>query len=230
MAAAVKMQSDRAAFFNCRINGSATSNIYALANRQLLVGCEIYGVTNIIRGDGAVVIQRSKIILTPPSSSSENNNKNNIIIALQGRSDRRESSGFVIQGCTIKRDESYIYSPRGGGGGVVGKGGAYLGMAVAKYSRTIVMESSLGDLIHPDGWYNNKKYAIENVTFAEYGNMGPGSAGSGTNNNINRSIQVISNSSDAMRYTAGRFIQAQNWLTGTLVPPFKPGLVFHHKI
>ena len=220
--AAVKMQSDRAAFFNCRINGSATSNIYALANRQLLVGCEIYGVTNIIRGDGAVVIQRSKIILTPPSSS-ENNINIIIIIALQGRSDRRESTGFVIQGCSIKRDESY--SPRGV---VVGKGGAYLGMAVAKYSRTIVMESSLGDLIHPDGWYwyNNKKYAIENVTFAEYDNMGPGA---GTNNSINRSIHVISNSSDAMRYTAGRFIQAQNWLNGTQIPPFKPGLVFQNK-
>jgi pectinesterase len=44
------------------------------------------------------------------------------------------------------------------------------------------MESSLGDLIHPDGWYNKNNYAIDTVTFGEYENRGPGA---GTNNRVN---------------------------------------------
>jgi len=62
--APVKIQSNSAAFFNCRITGSTTSSISALAHRQFFIDCEIYGVTNIIIGDAAVVIQRSKIIVT----------------------------------------------------------------------------------------------------------------------------------------------------------------------
>lgn len=201
--AAVRIQSNSAAFFNCRINGSTTSSIYALAQRQFFIDCEIYGVTNIIRGDAAVVIQRSKIIVTQASAPILAN-----IIALQGRSDKRESSGFVIHGCTIKADESEF--PNGL------ENAAYLGMAVEKYSRTIVMESYLGDLIHPDGWYNNNNYGIETVTFAEYRNRGPGA---GTNKRVNwPGYSVIVDRNEALRYTAGRFIRAQKWLQGTQVP------------
>jgi pectin methylesterase-like acyl-CoA thioesterase len=62
--APVKIQSNSAAFFNCRITSSTTSSISTLAHRQFFIDCEIYGVTNIIIGDAAVVIQRSKIIVT----------------------------------------------------------------------------------------------------------------------------------------------------------------------
>jgi pectinesterase len=62
--AAVKIQSNSTAFFNCRITGSTTSSISALAHRQFFIDCEIYGITNTIKGDAAVLIQRSKIIVT----------------------------------------------------------------------------------------------------------------------------------------------------------------------
>ncbi|KAE8036908.1 hypothetical protein FH972_009540 [Carpinus fangiana] len=50
----------------------------------------------------ALVIQRSRIILTHPSPPIFAN-----IIASQGRSGKRESTGFVIHGCSIEPDESY---------------------------------------------------------------------------------------------------------------------------
>jgi pectinesterase len=206
--AAVKVQSDKAAFFNCRINGT-TSNIYALAHRQIFHGCEIYGVTNIIKGDAALVIKHSKIIVTQPSEPVAN------VIALQARSDKRENTGFVIHNCTINADESYFPEKL--------KNGVYLGMAVEKYSRTIVMESLLGDLINPQGWCTNNNYGIQNVTFVEYRNEGPGAQ---TNKRVDwLSHTEITNRTDALRYKVDRFIEVQKWLLGAIASKLQPGLV-----
>ncbi|XP_059435496.1 pectinesterase-like [Corylus avellana] len=205
--AALKIQSDKAAFYNCRINGT-TSNIYALAHRQFFKECEIYGVTNIIKGDAALVIQRSKIVVTQPSTPVAN------IITLQGRSDKRENTGFVIHGSVIVADESNSPEKL--------KNWTYLGMAVDKYSRTIVMESLLGDLINAQGWSSSNNYGIENVTFAEYKNRGPGAQ---TKNRVNwPSHTVITNRNDALLYTADRFIELQKWSLDNIIGPLHAGL------
>lgn len=205
--AAVKLQSDKAAFYKCSINGT-TSSIYALAHRQFFTDCEIYGVTNIIKGDAAIVIKHSKIIVKQPSAPVAN------IIALQARSDKRESTGFVIHGCRIEADQSYFPERL--------NKGVYLGMAMQKYSRTIVMESFLGDLINPEGWCSNNEYGIEAVTFAEYRNEGPGAQ---TNKRVNwPSYTVITNRNVALRFTAEQFIQLQKWLLGTIIGPLQAGL------
>ncbi|KAF3959633.1 hypothetical protein CMV_015567 [Castanea mollissima] len=205
--AAVKVQSDNAAFFNCRINATKLS-IYALAHRQFFRDCEIYGDTNIIRGDSAVVFQSCKIIVTKPFGSKVT------IIAAQARSDRRESTGFVLHNCNIDGDKSLF--PKGL------NNVTYLGMPMQKYSRIIVMESILGDLITPEGWFNNNEtYGIETVTFVEYGNKGIGAQ---TNKRVKwPGYNITYNKNDVLRYTVGRFIQAQKWLPATGVT-FQAGL------
>ncbi|XP_041017181.1 pectinesterase-like [Juglans microcarpa x Juglans regia] len=212
-AAAVKVLSDKAAFFNCRIIGT-TSSIFALAHRQFFRNCEIYGATNIVSGDAALVIQHSDIIVT-----ESNLNGKASIIASQARSDRRESTGFVIHGCNIYRDKSNNNHDDTDQTPKVQSATTYLGMAAKKYSRTIVMESSLGDLIRPEGWYgspDDRNHATEHVTFVEYGNRGPGAQ---TKMRVNwPGYAFISKRDYVLRYTAGRFIQAQNWLQGTVVP------------
>ncbi|KAG2695936.1 hypothetical protein I3843_07G034900 [Carya illinoinensis] len=211
--AAVKVLSDKAAFFNCRIIGT-TSSIFALAHRQFFRNCEIYGATNIVSGDAALVIQHSDIILTESNLVGKAS-----VIASQARSDRRESTGFVIHGCNIYRDKSNNTIDIDQTPQVQSDSTTYLGMAAQKFSRTIVMESSLGDLIRPEGWYGNpadRNRATEHVTFVEYGNKGPGAQ---TKMRVNwPGYAFISNRDDVLRYTAGRFIQAQTWLQGTVVP------------
>lgn len=81
------------------------------------------------------------------------------------------------------------------------------------------MESILGGLITPEGWFNNNEtYGIETVTFVEYGNKGIGAQ---TNKRVKwPGYNVIYNKNDVLRYTVGRFIQAQKWLPAT-------GVTFH---
>ncbi|GMY22109.1 putative pectinesterase/pectinesterase inhibitor 13 [Fagus crenata] len=203
---ALKVQSDNAVFFNCRINASISA-IFALAHRQFFRDCEIQGVAAIIRGDAAVVFQRCRIIVTEPEVIVN-------VITAQGRSDRHESTGFVIHSCNIERDKSRYPADV--------KNGTALGFPLQKFSRTIIMESFLGDLISPEGWYDDdQNYGIETVTFVEYGNKGPGAQ---TNKRVKwPGYTVINNKNDVLRYTVGRFIQAQKWLPGTEVP-FQAGL------
>lgn len=146
--------------------------------------------------------------MTQPSTPVAN------IITLQGRSDKRENTGFVIHGSVIVADESNSPEKL--------KNWTYLGMAVEKYSRTIVMESLLGDLINAQGWSSSNNYGIENVTFAEYKNRGPGAQ---TKSRVNwPSHTVITNRNDALLYTADRFIQVQKWSLDNIIGPLHAGL------
>lgn len=42
------------------------------------------------------------------------------------------------------------------------------------YSRTVIMESTLGDLIQPAGWMEwNGNFALDTLYYREYANRGP---------------------------------------------------------
>ncbi|CAJ1969325.1 unnamed protein product [Sphenostylis stenocarpa] len=69
--------------------------------------------------------------------------------------------------CTIKPDDKLVP--------VKDKIRSYLGRPWKEFSRTIVMESEIGDFIHPDGWTAwNGDFALKTLYYAEYGNTGPG--------------------------------------------------------
>lgn len=87
----------------------------------------------------------------------------------------------------------------------------YLGRPWKRYSRTVVMESTLGDLIHPKGWLaRNGTFAVDTLPYVEYANKGPGADTSGRVDW--KGYKVITNRTEALAYTVAPFIQGDQWL------------------
>jgi pectinesterase len=216
-ASALLVLSVHAAFFNCKIDGGEGS-LYAVAQRQFYRDCEIHGSVDIIKGDSATIIQNSQIIVRHRNSSSLALRKN--VVSVQSRLDKYERTGLVIQNCTIIAEQGKI-----GDKSLVGS--TCLGTPRDQYSRTIIMESFLGDVIRPKGWCKySDNYGIDTATFREYNNRGPGAR-----NDMRvhwESYRTISQNlkSEMMSFTAAEFIQANQWLTNTGIP-YESGFFFH---
>ncbi|KAE8671248.1 beta-glucosidase family protein [Hibiscus syriacus] len=133
-AVALRIQSDKSAFFNCRMD-AYQDTLYNHANRQFFRNCVISGTID--------------------------------FIFAQGKSDPNENTGIVIQNCRIVPEEK-LFPDRL-------RLATYLGRPWKKFSTTVVMESTLGDLIRPEGWTPWAGSAFEDTLYyAEYNNRGPG--------------------------------------------------------
>ncbi|KAE8038910.1 hypothetical protein FH972_011377 [Carpinus fangiana] len=66
------------------------------------------------------------------------------IVTAQGRTDRRKPNGIVLQSCTIATDPLY-YPMRA-------QNKAFLDRPCKAFSRTIIMQSNIGDFIQAEGW------------------------------------------------------------------------------
>jgi pectinesterase len=118
-----------------------------------------------------------------------------------GRDQDNMPSGLVIQNCQIKaaRDLNTATTK------------SFLGRPWKLYSRTVVMESFIDSLIHPEGWLRwDKEAPTDKLYYAEYANRGPGSPTAarvmwkGYQRNFGRQ--------QALQFTAGRFIQLYKWV------------------
>jgi len=203
-AVALRVQSDRAAFYNCRIDGYQDT-LYAQAHRNFYRNCVISGTVDFIFGDGATIIQNSLIIIRRPMDNQQNT------VTAHGRGYAKETTGIVIQNCRIVPEDK-LYPARF-------QIPTYLGRPWKAYSRAVIMESTLGDLIHPAGWMPwQGDFALNTCFFAEYANRGPGAA---TAKRVNwRGHKVITNRAEALSYTVVPFIQGQTWLGATGAPFF----------
>ncbi|PNY07317.1 pectinesterase [Trifolium pratense] len=213
-APALLVLSDRAVFFNCKIDGEEGS-LYAVAQRQFYRDCEIRGSVDIIKGDSAALIQNSIITVKHRNSTNLALRKN--VVSAQTRLDNYERTGLVIQNCTVVAEQGHDSLVRS----------TCLGTPRNEYSRTIIMESFLGDVIRPKGWCKwSDNYGIDTATFREYNNRGPGA---GTNKRVHwESYRTISENQrlDMKFFTAGEFIQADQWLIHTGIP-YESGFLFH---
>ncbi|KAK7397078.1 hypothetical protein VNO78_18245 [Psophocarpus tetragonolobus] len=211
-APALLVLADNAAFFNCKIDGEEGS-LYAVAQRQFYRDCEILGSVDIIKGDSATVIQNSQIIVKARNSSDLVLRRN--VVSAQSRLDKYERTGLVIQNCTIAAQEESSHALTAT---------TYLGSPYSEYSRTIIMESFVGDVIHPKGWCKRSdNYGIETATFLEFDNRGPG-AGTDKRVRWNGYTQIFDRS-QMLGYTVARFIQSDQWLLNTGIP-HQSGFVF----
>ncbi|GMH28612.1 hypothetical protein Nepgr_030455 [Nepenthes gracilis] len=201
-AVALRVQSDRSAFFNCRIDGYQDS-LYAQANRQFYRNCVISGTVDFIFGDGTALIQNSLIIVRKPMDNQQNT------VTAQGRTDRRESTGLVIHNCRIVPEVKL--QP------VRFKIPTFLGRPWKLYSMTVIMESTLADFIQPAGWMPwAGTFALDTLFYREYANRGPGA-------NTARRVKwkgygVITNRSEALKFSAGPFLQGRLWLPAIKIP------------
>ncbi|PON64845.1 Pectinesterase inhibitor domain containing protein [Parasponia andersonii] len=203
-AVALRVQSDMAAFYNCRMDGYQDT-LYTQAHRQFYRNCVISGTVDFIFGDASAVIQNSLIIVRKPAEGQKN------AVTAQGRADKRETTGIVIQNCRIVPEQK-LYAERF-------RFPTYLGRPWKEYSRTVIMESTIGDLIQPAGWMEwNGNFALDTLQYREYGNRGPGAA---TNRRVRwRGYKVITDRNEALQYTPGPFLQGNLWLRYTGAPYF----------
>ncbi|TKY52261.1 putative pectinesterase/pectinesterase inhibitor 28 [Spatholobus suberectus] len=126
----------------------------------------------------------------------------------QGRKERHQPSGIVIQGGSIVSDHTVKFDNK-----------AYLARPWKNYSRAIFMDTYIGDLIQPDGympWQGPSGLSgMKTCFYAEYNNTGPGS---------NKSKRVkwhgikTLTSQSASRYLPYTFFHGDDWIKVTRIP------------
>lgn len=196
-AIALLVSSDRAVLFRCSISGYQDT-LYALALRQFYRECDIYGTVDFIFGNAAAVFQSCELILRPPGGKSYN------VILANGRTDPGQNTGFSIQKCGIKSSPDFS-----------GSVPSYLGRPWKIYSRAVVMESTIDNVIASKGWIEWPGYGssvLKTLYFGEYANEGPGS---GTSGRVNWPGFHILESDEASKFTVASFISGTSWLPST---------------
>ncbi|KAL5981674.1 hypothetical protein ACLOJK_015737 [Asimina triloba] len=201
-AVALRTQSDMSAFVNCRMDGYQDT-LLVQAKRQFYRNCVISGTVDFIFGDAAAVLQNCLLVVRKPMDNQQ------CLVTAQGRTDKRENTGIVIHNCRIA-PEAKLFPQR-----LTIR--SYLGRPWKEYSRTVIMESTIGDLIQPDGWMPwDGDFALNTLYYAEYANRGPGS---GTAKRIKwKGYKVITDRKEALPFTAGNFIQGGQWLKSINAP------------
>ncbi|KAJ4765296.1 Pectinesterase [Rhynchospora pubera] len=202
-AVALRISGDFGAFYKCRFDGFQDT-LYTHTGRQFFRDCTVSGTIDFIFGNSAVVFQNCVIICNRPLDNQQNT------ITAHGRTDPNMKTGVVLQNCQIVADKALEADKA--------KLPSYLGRPWKLYSRAVIMESSIGDYIHPEGWFPwNGDFALKTLYFAEYGNTGPGASTAGR---VKWGTFHVITKADATQFTAGAFINANNWLASTGVPNY----------
>ncbi|KAH7852819.1 hypothetical protein Vadar_029573 [Vaccinium darrowii] len=200
-AVALRVQADRSIFLNCRMEGYQDT-LYAQTHRQFYRSCLITGTIDFIFGDSAAIFQNCVMYVRRPLDNQQT------IVTAQGRTDRHETTGTVIQNCriladaTLEPDKTKIKS--------------YLGRPWKEFSRTIIMQSEIGDFIDPDGWLPwDKDFGLKTLYYAEFNNRGPGASVAAR---VKWPGLKVINKDEATKFTLGPFIQGDSWVNAAGVP------------
>ncbi|KDP40627.1 hypothetical protein JCGZ_24626 [Jatropha curcas] len=206
-AVALRVGSDLSAFYQCDML-AYQDTLYVHSNRQFFINCLVAGTVDFIFGNAAAVLQDCDIHARKPNSGQKN------MVTAQGRTDPNQNTGIVIQKSRIGATSDL--KP------VQSSFPTYLGRPWKEYSRTVIMQSTISDVIHPAGWHLwTGDFALNTLTYREYQNSG---AGAGTSNRVTwKGYKVITSASEAQAFTPGNFIAGSNWLRGTTFP-FSLGL------
>lgn len=206
-AVALRVGSDLSAFYQCDMI-AYQDTLYVHSNRQFYINCFVSGTVDFIFGNGAVVLQDCDIHARRPNSGQKN------MVTAQGRTDPNQNTGIVIQKSRIGATSDLK--------NVQSSFPTYLGRPWKEYSRTVIMQTSITDVIHPAGWHEwNGNFALDTLVYREHQNSG---AGAGTSKRVNwKGFKVITSASEAQAFTPGNFIGGSSWLRGTTFP-FSLGL------
>ncbi|KAE8700364.1 Pectinesterase/pectinesterase inhibitor 3 [Hibiscus syriacus] len=201
-AVALRVGSDLSAFYRCDML-AYQDTLYVHSLRQFYSGCLIAGTVDFIFGNAAAVFQDCDIHARRPDPNQRN------MVTAQGRDDPNQNTGIVIQKCRIgaTRDLEAVKA----------NFPTYLGRPWKQYSRTVILQSVISDVINPAGWFPwNGEFALNTLTYREYQNTGPGA---NTSSRVTwRGYSLIPIASEAQSYTARNFISGANWLNATGFP------------
>ncbi|KAI4352786.1 hypothetical protein L6164_007006 [Bauhinia variegata] len=201
-AVALRVGADMAVFYNCSMDGYQDT-LYIHTKRQFYRDCTISGTIDFVFGDSLTVFQNCTFKVRKPMENQQ------CIVTAQGRKDKHEPTAIIIQGGSIMPDPSF--DP------VKLKNKVYLARPWKPYSRTIIMDAFISDLITPEGylpWQNNHTW-IDTCFYTEYNNSGPGS------NKSDRvkwpGIKAVT-AEEALDFTPSKFYKGDAWIKHSGVP------------
>ncbi|KAI4313749.1 hypothetical protein L6164_026704 [Bauhinia variegata] len=202
-AVALRSGSDHSVFYRCSFKGYQDT-LYVYSQRQFYRECDIHGTVDFIFGDAVAVLQSCNIYVRKPMSNQQNT------VTAQGREDPNENTGIIIHNSRII------------GSAGLGSTKTFLGRPWKKYSRTVVMKSSLDGSVNPAGWKEwSGSFALSTLYYGEYMNSGPGAD---TSRRVRwPGFHVITSPSEAGKFTVGNFLVGDSWIPATGVP-FDAGL------
>ncbi|KAK7284396.1 hypothetical protein RJT34_19141 [Clitoria ternatea] len=205
-AVALRVQADKSIFYKCRMDGFQDT-LYAHTMRQFYRECIISGTIDFVFGDAVAVLQNCTFVVRKPLSNQQ------CIVTAQGRKEKNQPSGLIIHGGAIVSDPNY-YPVRF-------TNVAYLARPWKDFSRTIFLDTYIGDLITGDGympWQTaNGTTGMETCFYAEVRNRGPGS---------DKSKRVkwegVKNltSEGAREFLPSMFFHGDDWIRVTKIPYF----------
>ncbi|KAK7358265.1 hypothetical protein VNO77_00191 [Canavalia gladiata] len=200
-AVALRSGSDHSVFYRCGFRGYQDT-LYVYAQRQFYRDCDIYGTIDFIFGDSVTVLQNCNIYVRKPMSNQQNT------VTAQGRTDPNENTGIIIHNCRI--------TAAGDLKPVEGSFRTYLGRPWQKYSRTVIMKTSLDSLISSEGWSQwSGNFALDTLYYGEYMNTG---AGASTGGRVKWGGFRVMSSTEAVKFTVGNFLAGGSWIPGSGVP------------
>ncbi|KAI4323655.1 hypothetical protein L6164_023244 [Bauhinia variegata] len=207
-AVAVRNNADLSTFYRCSFEGYQDT-LYVHSLRQFYRECDIYGTVDFIFGNAAVVFQSCNIFARKPLPFQKN------AVTAQGRTDPNQNTGISIQNCTIQAAPDLAMD--------LNSTLNYLGRPWKEYSRTVYMESYIGDLIQPAGWLEwNGTFGLDTLFYGEFKNHGPGAK---TDQRVKWHGYSLLNVTQAFNFTVLNFTLGKTWLPDTDIP-FNEGLIY----
>ncbi|CAN4078311.1 unnamed protein product [Withania somnifera] len=198
-AVALRVGADQSVINRCKID-AFQDTLYTHTLRQFYRDSYITGTVDFIFGNAAVVFQNCKLAARKPMSAQQN------MVTAQGREDPNQNTGTSIQNCDII--PSSDLEP------VKGSVKTYLGRPWKAYSRTVFMQSNIGDHIDPAGWSVwDGDFALKTLYYGEYMNKGPGA---GISKRVNwpgyhKALTTL----EATKFSVSQLIQGGVWLKST---------------
>ncbi|KAJ1381484.1 Pectinesterase, catalytic [Sesbania bispinosa] len=200
-AVAVRNNADLSTFYRCSFEGYQDT-LYVHSLRQFYKECDIYGTVDFIFGNAAVVFQDCNIYARKPMPNQKN------AVTAQGRTDPNQNTGISIQNCRIDAAPDLAED--------LNSTLNYLGRPWKEYSRTVYMQSYIGDLIYPSGWLEwNGTTGLDTLFYGEFDNHGPGAD---TNNRVRWHGYNLLNATQACNFTVLNFTLGDTWLPDTDIP------------
>ncbi|KAL5701124.1 pectinesterase [Ranunculus cassubicifolius] len=203
-AVALVSTSNHSAFYRCSFLGYQDT-LYAHSNTQFYKECDIYGTVDTVFGDAKAVFQNCTFYARLPLHGQEN------VFTAQGRNSTTSGGGISIIASKFTAAPELLPMKH------LIK--TYFGRPWQLYSRTVVMDSYIDDVLHPRGWLEmNGSFALSTLYYREYRNNGPGSD---TSNRVRwPGYGVINSSTEAQQFTVADFIGGLEWLPETTIPFF----------
>ncbi|EYU32660.1 hypothetical protein ABFS82_14G034600 [Erythranthe guttata] len=152
-AVAAVIQGDKTVFYRCGFFG-LQDTLWDERGRHYFKLCTIQGAVDFIFGSGQSLYERCTISVVSRALNGIPG-----YITAQGRSHAEETNGFVFKDCNI-----------------VGNGKTFLGRPWREYARVVFYNTSMSDIVVPQGWDSWFSVGREyQLTFAEHNCRGLGS-------------------------------------------------------